>query len=220
MRPCCTARPVVGEPSRTSCASVSRSMPGRRPRAQDVGLVVVAQVDRAGVVAEQTAGLGQDFGQDLVEVVVGVDDLEQVAQRRGHLLAALDLAQALLGLGPQAGVFDGQRGLLGEGQAQVDLVGAVRVRRRGSTAPASRTPRRAPPAAPRRWSDRWRRGAGCARGARAGPRVRQSRAGPHHLEVGATIVELLVDGLRRAAGRARARNRRRPRCAASKPPGR
>ena len=151
--------------------------------------------------------------------MVRVDDLEQVAQGFGDLLAAFDLAQALLGLGPQPGVFDRQRRLLGERQAQVDLVGAVRVRR--AVVQHERAVRLVA-------RDQRHRGDGRVGGGepqivlavlglivvgRAGP-------GPHDLQVGAAIVDLLVDRLDAGLGERRARNRTRPRCAAARRPGR
>ena len=171
-------------------------------------LVVIAQIDRAGVVAQQAARLGQDFGQDLVEVVVGVDHRQQVAQPLGDALAPLDLVQTLLGFGAQTSVFDGQRRLLGEGLAQIDLFGAVRVggvvvQHQRAVGLVARQQRH--------------RGEGRVRRRQAlivralGGIVGRRRAGPHDFQIRAAVFDLVVDGARRWVERARPRSRRRRR---------
>ena len=112
----------MGEPSRTSTASSACSRPRAARTRRTSAVLAVAQVHRAGVIAQQAVRLRQHFAEDLVQVVVGIDDRQEVAQAFGDALSTPDLDQPLLGLGAQLGVLDGQRRLLSKGQPEGDLI--------------------------------------------------------------------------------------------------
>ena len=61
--------------------------PGARPWAactrSGLRIVRVAQVQADAVAAEHLVGLGDQIGQDLVQVAAGVDDRQQIAQTFG-----------------------------------------------------------------------------------------------------------------------------------------
>ena len=56
--------------------------------------------------------MGEYFGQDLVEVVVGIDNHQQIAQGLRHAPPTFNLVQALLCLSTQPRVFERERCVL------------------------------------------------------------------------------------------------------------